>query len=344
MTDLPPKHLLRARRGLGRVTLSDVANVAGVSQMTASRALNKPHMVSPALVERVKAAVLETGYVTNMLASGLASTQSYFIAVVVPSIASLIYLEFLQTLRAELSSAGYQVILGESDYAKPQDPGLIEALIGRRPDAIVIVGTVQSEQVRAQLAASGIPVVETWDLSAQPLQMLVGFSQHAVGCAAAEYLVGKGYRRLALIGADDQRAAVRTEGFMATIRKLDAAMHVPSKVIPAPSTMGAGRQALAQLLAEYGELDAIFCTSDMVALGVLTEAKARGLKVPQQLAVMGYGDLNFAADTDPPLSTVRADGRAIAVSTAQLILAHLQGRATGTTVDVGFSIVHRGSA
>ncbi|MFF7710319.1 substrate-binding domain-containing protein [Pseudomonas sp. NPDC007930] len=345
MSDTPTtRPAPRVRRSRGGVTLSDVAREAGVALMTASRALNKPHMVSAELVERVKAAVVKTGYVANLLASGLASAQSFFVAVLVPNIASLMYLEFLQTLRSELAQAGYQVILGENDYDDAQEAALIETLVARRPDAIVLVGTARTELGRQRLAASGIPVVETWDLCAQPVGMLVGFSQAGVGRAVAGYLLDRGYRRLALINADDPRAAQRAEGFRAAVGERFPGASLPAQVIKAPSSLGAGRQALGALLDQHPGLQAVFCTSDMVALGALTEARARGIQVPEQLAIIGYGDLNFAADTEPSLTTVRADGRAIALGAAQLVVRHCRGERDCAPVNVGFEIIRRASA
>ena len=334
----------RVRKGSGRVTLADVARAAGVAHMTASRALNSPEIVNAEMVERVRLAVIETGYVPNLLAGALASARSLLVAVIVPSIASTIYLEFVQSLRGALASKGYQVILGESDYEHQLEPALLDALIARRPDAIVIVGAVRSKEGRKRLLASAIPVIETWDTPAQPLDMVVGFSQPAVGRAAAEFLLGEGRRHVAIISADDDRAAMRAKGFLEAVKERDVSARVESVLIAAPSTLGEGRRALADLLSRPTPPDAVFCTSDMVALGVLTEARSRGISVPEELAVMGYGDMNFAPDTDPPLTTIRADGRVIGQEAARLIFERALQEVVECVVDVGFSIVRRASA
>lgn len=334
----------RTRKSSGRVTLADVARVAGVAHMTASRALNAPDTVNREMVERVRQAVIETGYVPNLLAGALASARSLLVAVIVPSIASTIYLEFVQSLRGALASKGYQVILGESDYEHQLEPSLLDALIARRPDAIVTVGAVRSQEGRERLLASGIPVIETWDMPAQPVDMLVGFSQPEVGRAAAEYLLGKGRQHVAIISANDDRAAMRAQGFIEAVRERDGFSAVESVLIPAPSTLGGGRRALTELLSRPQPPDAVFCTSDMVALGVLTEAKSRGMRVPEDLAVMGYGDMNFAPDTDPPLTTIRADGKIIGQETARLIFERAARDVAGRIVDVGFAVVRRASA
>ena len=334
----------RVRRGSGRITLADVARVAGVAPMTASRALNAPDTVNAEMVERVRRAVLDTGYVPNLLAGALASARSLLVAVIVPSIASTLYLEFLQALRSALASKNYQVILGESDYAHQDEPALLNALIARRPEAIVNVGTIRSPEGRLQLTAAQIPVIETWDMTSEPIDMLVGFSQVGVGRAAADFLITEGRRHPAIISASDERAAMRAEGFLSEINERTAT-DAPAVYIPAPSTLGAGRRAFVKLLAENPLTDSVFCSSDIIALGVLIEAKSRGLHIPADIAVIGFGDHNFAADTDPPLTTIRADGKIIGREAARLILERAaQIPCLEPIVDVGFSIVRRQSA
>ncbi len=332
------------RRGSGTITLADVAKLAGVSAITASRALNTPDRVSPLTLTRVREAVERTGYVPNMLAGGLASSRSRLIAALVPSVAGPVYLDTVQALTDTLAEAGYQVILGQSGFSTAREAALLDAIIGRRPDGIVLIGVTHSAPARRRLLASGIPVVETWDLTPTPLDMLVGFSHEKAGAAAAEYLLGKGRQRLALVSADDDRARVRQQAFTDAAHRLGA-REVKAAVVPAPSTLSRGRAGLAQLLGLRAKFDAVFCSSDMLALGVLTEASSRGIAVPAQLAVMGFGDLAFAADTFPALTTVRVDGAAIGRQAAQFIIERAAGRLPeARIVDLGFSIVARSSA
>jgi LacI family gluconate utilization system Gnt-I transcriptional repressor len=338
----------RARRGGGGITLGDVARIAGVSPITASRALNTPEQVAPETLARVREAVARTGYVPNRLAGGLASARSRLVAAVVPTIAGPVFMEMVQSLTAALAESGYQLMLGQSGYTESREDALLEAIIGRRPDGIVLTGIMHSAEGRRRLLASGIPVVETWDLTPTPIDMLVGFSHVDAAAAVARHLHGKGRRRLALISADDERAQRRNRGFADEAVRLglaaDAAA-VPVELVPAPTTLGSGRAGLARLLERAPEVDAVFCSSDMLALGVLTEAAARGIAVPQRLAVVGFGDLAFAADTEPALSTVRIDGTAIGRRAARFIVDRAEDRAVGEkVVDLGFRVVERASS
>jgi LacI family gluconate utilization system Gnt-I transcriptional repressor len=337
----------RSRRGSGAVTLHDVAKLAGVAPITASRALNTPEQVSEDVRRKVADAVARTGYVPNLLAGGLASRRSRLVAAVVPTISGPVFLETVQSLTAALAERGYQMMLGQAGYRGTREDALLEAIIGRRPDGIVLTGILHSPEGRRRLMASGIPVVETWDLTPTPIDMLVGFSHVEVGRAVAAYLHGKGRRRLAVVGGDDERAQRRLGAFQQAVQALGQA-EVPAVVVPAPTTLKSGREALGRLwdgAGAGGPPDAVFCSSDLLALGVLTEAQARGIAVPGQLAIVGFGDLEFAADLHPALTSVRINGSAIGEQAARFIVDRAEGRTVDSrVVDIGFSIVERASS
>ena len=339
-----PARERRTRRGTGSITLADVAKLAGVSAITASRALNTPDRVSPDTLQRVREAVERTGYVPNMLAGGLASTRSRLVAAVVPTIAGPVFLETIQALTDALAESGYQLMLGQSGYANSREDALLGAIIGRRPDGIVLTGIMHSAEGRRRLLAAGIPVVETWDLTPTPIDMLVGFSHEKVGAAVAEYLYEHGRRRLAIVTADDPRAGLRRGSFVEAAGRRGAA-EVPTCVVPAPSTLGHGRAGLADLLGREPDVDAVFCSSDILALGAITEAQAQGIPVPGRVAIFGFGDFGFAADTHPGLTTVRIDGTAIGRQAARFIIDRAEGRPVADrVVDIGFTIIQRASA
>lgn len=339
----------RARRGAGGVTLHEVARLAGVSPITASRAVNTPDQVAEATLARVRAAVEKTGYVPNMLAGGLASSRTRLIAGVVPTIVGPVFQEMIEALTETLAASAYQLMLGQSGYAGSREDDLLDAIIGRRPDGIVLTGIVHSASGRRRLEASGIPVVETWDLTENPIGSVVGFSHERTGAAVAEHLIKRGRRRLAVLTGDDPRALRRKAGFVATARAcglaLDDVDGVPTGIVRAPTTAGSGRTGLIDLLARHPAIDAIFCSSDLLALGVLIEAQARGIAVPESLAVVGFGDLALTRDFQPALSTVRVDGTAIGRLAARLLVDRIEGREAATrVVDVGFSVVHRSTS
>jgi LacI family transcriptional regulator, gluconate utilization system Gnt-I transcriptional repressor len=341
MTDKEPSK--RSRRSSGAITLSDVAMLAGVAPITASRAINTPNQVSPDVLRKVQEAVQRTGYVPNRMAGGLASSRSKLIAAVVPSTVVSVFMETIESLNGSLFDAGYQLMLGQSGYSAEREELLLEAIIGRRPDGIFLTGILPPGKARTRLLASGIPVVETWDLTPTPIDMLIGFSHSDIGREVAQFLMQKGYRQFAIVRAEDERADRRTVAFQdaLTSRGFTAALEIN---VGASRSLKSGREAMARILKERPQVEAVFCSSDLLALGVMTEARARHISVPNDIAVMGFGDVPFVADMVPALTTVRINGGLIGTQAAGFLIDRAEGRPVEPRiVDVGFSIVERES-
>ena len=324
------------------MTLKDVAKLAGVSPITVSRVLNRPGMVTPDTRDLVRQVIDRTGYVPNLLAGGLASRKTRFVAAVVPAISNQVFSESIQALTDRMWESGYQVLLGTTGYPTSREENLLAAILSRRPDGIFLTGISHSVESHRRLAAARIPVVEAWDLTPTPVDMLVGFSHEKVGQAVAEYLVGRGHRQFGVISADDTRAEVRRLAYLSALGKLGIA-DVSTVLVPAPSNFRLGREGLARLLEREPLPRAVFCSSDTLAHGILTEAQARGLSVPGDLAIVGFGDLDFAAHTFPPLSTVRIDRPAIGRIAAEALLARIESRPVERIVDIGFHVMERGT-
>jgi len=337
-TEVNPK---RARRSSGAITLRDVAKLAGVAPITASRALNTPAQVSAEVRQKVLDAVLRTGYVPNRMAGGLASSRSRLIAAIVPSTVMSVFMETIESLNHTLFDAGYQLMLGQSDYSAAHEELLLEAVIGRRPDGIFLTGILPPGRARTRLLASGIPVLETWDLTPTPIDMLIGFSHLDIGRAVATFLMDKGRRRFALIRAEDERAGRRATAFAEAVTQRGLANALVMNVGDARSLKG-GREAMARVLSEAPDTDAVFCSSDLLALGAMTEARARGISIPERIAILGFGDVPFLADMVPSLSTVRINGADMGRQGARFLIERAEGRSVSPSiVDVGFTIVER---
>lgn len=323
------------------VTLSDVARVAGLAPMTVSRALNKPELVRPETVERVRQAVELTGYIPNLLAGGLASKRSRLVAAIVPQLFNSMFAETVQALGDRLAASGYHLLLSISEYSRDREAQLVSALLSRRPDGIVLTGINHAPETRKLLMSAAIPVVETWDLTPTPIDMLVGFSHEKIGEAIGRHLYAKGYRRFGLVWADDERAAIRRKGLESVLAE-HGISDVPAAIVGLPTTFEMGRQGLANLLDSGRPFDVVVCSSDALAQGALTEANARGIAVPRSLGIMGFGDLDFSAHTLPALSSIHIDKHAIGVKAAEALIARIEGREMDERIiDVGFSLVER---
>jgi LacI family transcriptional regulator, gluconate utilization system Gnt-I transcriptional repressor len=327
------------------VTLKDVARLAGVSPITASRALTRPDLLTAETRERVLRAVEQIGYVPNALAGGLTSRRTRLVAVTVPTMAHSLFSEMAECLIDSLAAAGYETMLGISRYDARREEAWLAAILSRRPDGVALTGTEHTPRARRLLDAAGIPVVELWDYSASPLNCAVGFIQEEAGRAALKHLLQAGYRSPAILRADDARAARRAEGFRAAAE--DMGVPAVAEVVFSASQpqAGRGRTALRQLLADAPAADAVFCSSDALAQGVIAEAHAHAILIPAELGVIGFGDQALAADIVPSLSTVRIDGAEIGNRAASLLLDRISNRANATpaAVNVGFAVLGRES-
>src|SRR6202022_5127422 len=173
-------------------TLSAVAKLAGVSSITVSRVVRLPNLVAPRTRGRVEAAMRELGSVPNQLAGALASSRTNSVGVLVPTIANSIFADTVQGLSDELEPLGFAVILAQSRYDAAREDHMLAALLSRRPEALVMVGSPATEDGARLLRRAGIPIVETWDLPATPIDAVAGFDNYAAGVAGARHLTPHG--------------------------------------------------------------------------------------------------------------------------------------------------------
>ena len=331
------------------VKLSDVAAAAEVAPMTVSRVLNSPERVSAATAQRVRAAIERLGYVPNLVAGGLSSRRTRMVAAIVPTMAHPMFAELVQNFTDALRARGYEVMLSLSGYDEVSEAALVRAVLARRPDALLLTGATHDGPTRQMLADAAIPVVEVFDVARRPIDMLVGVDHAAAGAAVAAYFRAKGHERFAVFGASDARAQLRAASFAAAARRGGGTV-VAETVIPAPSTIGAGRAALRELVpallaaAAQGRRTALFCSSDVVAFGALVEAAAHGVAVPDALAVCGFGDFELSAASDPPFTTVSVEGARIGRHAAMFVLDRLDGAADARRVQVPFRVIERASS
>lgn len=350
---MPKKNHATSARSTHGVTIFDVAKLAGVAPITVSRVINQPNLVKENTRLKVLKVVEETGYVRNQIAGSLASNRTRLVSVIVPMLTNPIFSDTFQAIAAKLARANYQVLLGISGYNAAQEQELLEVILSRRPDGIILTGTLHTDLSRKRLKATGIPVVETWDMTDDPIDMLVGFSHETIGQRVAQHLLSQGYREFALIEVDDPRGMRRSESFIRYLAQQGFAP-VDRQTFHGLPTLEQGRHGMIHLLHRLAPLthsaDAraplmIVCTSDTLAHGVLTEAASRGIHIPAQAAVLGFGDMNFAAHTFPSLSTVKIDGNHIGQQAATALLERLKNPtgAVRVAMDVGFTLVDRES-
>lgn len=316
----------------GKVKMSDIAASLGVSAMTVSRAFKGDGGINP----RTRAAILakadELGYVFDATAANLRQNRSGFVAVTVPSIENANFSATVRALSQGLLKKGIQILLANTEYDIDEEERLIAQLLRRNPEAVVLTGGQHTARTRAMLQNVAIPVVEIWDTPEKPIGHVVGFSNRTSVKALVDHMVKSGRRRLAFLGGEtdaDQRGIQRRAGFIEAMENhgLEARRLVPAGSAPVGMTEGAA--GLDLLLDHYPDTDGLLCVSDLVAFGVLAQCARRGVRVPEDLAVSGYGNYEIGRVCEPPLTTIDVYAGRIGARTADLVMELLDASEQG---------------
>ncbi|GHB16467.1 LacI family DNA-binding transcriptional regulator [Salinicola rhizosphaerae] len=332
------------RRSSGRVTLQHIADSVGVTKITVSRALREPHLVSEDLRLRIEEAAAALGYIPNRQAGALASGRSQSVALLIPSLSNAVFSEIQRGIEEGLSAAGYQVLIGHTGYSLLEEERLIDTYLSYGVDAMILPGTRHTDQARRLLTRSGIPLVETLELTDTPLDINVGLDQSAAAVALTEAFLERGYRRIGFMGARlDHRAQLRLAGWKRRMKQAGLSCE-RCLTTPRPSSYRLGGDMLASMLERWADLDGVFCNNDDLAAGALFECQRRHLDVPGQLGLAGFNGLDITEATTPTLATVVTPRRRIGDLIARKLQARLQGAPlVPCREDVGFEVVCRGS-
>jgi LacI family gluconate utilization system Gnt-I transcriptional repressor len=315
-------------------TMADVARLAGVTSMTVSRALRQGSSVSEDTRQRILAAAETLGYVPDGAAAALKAGRTGFVAVVIPTLNNSNFAETVQGITDGLAASRRQVLLGYTNYEAEEEERIIESLLVRRPEAIVVTGGEHSSRARRLLANAGIPVIEMWDLPYEPIDRAVGFSNFEAGRLLADHLLSRGYRRIAFAGGtapSDSRGKQRRQGYEAAMQMAGLPPRVLAYGTP-PITIRQGAGAVAALMAQWPDLDAVICVSDLLAFGLIMECQRRRIAVPGQWAVAGFGNYDLSECVTPALTTIDVQARSIGSRVAEVVLdaiaENLEGPAT----------------
>ena len=336
----------RRPRATGRVTLGDVAAAAGVSPITVSRALRGERSVAAELVERVRAAAQQLGYVPDPAARALASSRSSHVVVLIPLLSNTVFVDLLEAVHRCLLPAGFQTLIGVTHYDPLEEEQLLNSYMAHRPAGLIVTGFDRTEASRRLIAASQVPCVHVMETSTAEGVHSVGFSQAEAGHALTAHLLARGRRRIAFVATQlDPRVMQRAEGYRRCLR--EAGLYDPKLELltPGRSSLARGGQLFEQVLKAHSDIDAIFFCNDDLAQGGLLAALRLGVAVPGRVAVAGFNDLNGSDQMLPPLTTVHTPRTEIGEEAARMLLSLMRREpVTQTSVDVGYQLIVRGSS
>lgn len=305
-----------------RATLRDVANLAGVSEISVSRVMRDAPNISNALRERVMSAANALSYTPNRLAGALKNQSSNQVAVVLPSMSHSVFSSVLDGIESVLNDHGLHAVLGVSDYEPEREIKVVRELLAWSPMGVILTGLHQDPAIAGMIAQLDIPVVQIMDIEGDPLGSAVGISHSQAAIAAADFLHGKGYRRVGYIGAwreKPDRSRARRVAFEARLSELGAPL-VGSYISDQKSSATVGSEATAKLYAAHPELDCVFYANDDLALGGMFHAMRSGIDVPGDLGLMGFNGIDIGKATPLRLSGIETPRYEMGQEAARLLL------------------------
>jgi len=303
-------------------TLQDVAEYAGVSTATVSRSLNQPDKVKPDVYVTIMQAIRALGYVPHGAARALASRKTKTVGAVVPTIDNAIFAEAIQHLQAELSQAGYTLLLANSSYCLEEEHREVSVLLSRGIDGLVLVGEEHHPDVFEAIERRALPYVNLWIYNPESRYSCIGFDHQRAGLQIAEHLLALGHQHFAAISAIrlyNDRATQRLAGIRNGV--LAQGIEWPdAQIFECRYSVEQGRLALHNLLERFPQTTAVVCGNDILALGALWAARERQIAVPEQLSITGFDNLEIIHALSPALTTVNAPSRRMGYYAADYLL------------------------
>lgn len=335
-----------AKRDPNQVRMEDVARIAGVSLITVSRALRNPDQVANDTRIKVLAAVEKTGYIPNLVAGGLASQRTNVVGAIIPTITNSIFADTINGMSDIFNENGMHLLLGTSGYSLKREGELIEAMLAQRASALILTGATHSRRSKMVLNKARIPIVETWTVDRDPVDLRVGFSNFDASYAMMRHLHQCGYTKIGFVSAPikaNDRAEARLMAYRHAVRDLGLVGRRQYER-EASFSFRHGATVFADLIENEPHLEAVYFANDILAIGALLESQRRAIRVPEDIAIAGFDDVDLAREINPGLSTVRLPRYEIGRTAAALIIKRLnESQPTQDIVDLGFEVVQRGT-
>ncbi|MEM8652688.1 MAG: LacI family DNA-binding transcriptional regulator [Pseudomonadota bacterium] len=312
----------------GYVSLTEVAEAAGVSKMTASRVLRNANGFSEETRNKVMREVERLGYVPDRIAAAFGSEQtSTIVGVSVPYLSSSIFGAVLDSMNGALAKFGYQTMIGAHENSPETEETWIKNILSWRPAGLILSGHSHTGATRELLKAQGIPVVEIWNLNTSPIDMSVGFNHYDCGHEMGEFVLSKGHTNIGYVGADAQApglGALRRKGFASALKSAGL-QFASEEILIDRSGFYAGYYGTENILNRVGSLDAIYYQDDVMAIGGFFYCQSRGMRIPDDIGIAGWGSMEAASVLPQRLTTTVVSTQALGKSAADTLIARIRG-------------------
>ncbi|AJE45087.1 LacI family transcriptional regulator [Celeribacter indicus] len=315
------------------MTLRDVSEASGVSEMTVSRVLRNRGDVSEATRTKVLEAARELGYVPNKIAGALASSRVNLVAVIIPSMSNMVFPEVMTGITEILDETELQPVVGVTHYKPEREEAVLYQMLSWRPSGVIIAGLEHTEAAKAMLGAAGIPIVEIMDTDGEPVDSAVGISHRRAGRKMAREIIDSGYRRIGFLGTKmplDHRARKRFEGFTEVLAKAGLEI-VDSEFYSGGSALAKGREMTEAILKRNEEepLDFLYYSNDMIAAGGLLYCLDKGIDVPGEIGLAGFNRIEFIDGLPRRLATMDSCRIEIGRAAARIIAQRVENPQEG---------------
>jgi LacI family transcriptional regulator len=339
----PNKHL--AFKRAKSIRLSDIAREARVSTTTASRVFSTPEKVRPEIILRVQAVAEKLGYLPNSAARALRSRRTRMVGAIIPTLNHAIYAKEVESLNNRLRHSGYSLVITTSDYRLDSELEQARILLERGIEALVLVGDEHDPKLYRLVADQEVPYINTYVYKPEQRHACVGFDNRLAGRKLANHLIDLGHRTIGMIGGisyHNDRARERILGVREAL--LENGLELPDQLFTEkPYDIASGREALRYILAATRRPTAIVCGSDVLAFGALAECQAIGLRVPDQLSIIGFDNLEFASHLTPPLTTIEVPAEKMGERAADFLVRQLAGDRQLEFIELEANLILRGT-
>lgn len=329
---------------MGVPSLAEVAQLAGVSAATVSRAFNAPHLLKPATLRRVSAAAEKLKYFPDGLARSLRSKRSMVIGAVMPSLRHAYFATTVEGLQVAISKQGYTLLLATSNFDQQTELAAVRSMIRQGIDGIVLVGMQHHPELLPLLQERAKPFMITW--SYDQVLPSVGFDHHRAGVAIASHLLDLGHRDFVAVMAFltvSDRERDRLAGIEQALALRGITLSADRVIYAAGSGLQDGRNAVRAALLRFPSATAVICANDLLAAGALIECSAQDIRVPRDISITGYGDLEIAAAMNPSITTMRTRADDMGRIAAECLIARLAEQNVSDHVELATELIVRGS-
>lgn len=321
-----------------RPTLQDIANHLGITKMTVSRYLRNPNAVAKETGIKIAQAIEQFGYIPNRTPDMLSNAKSRAIGVLVPSLTNQVFADVIRGIEQITDQAGYQTMLAHYGYSEQKEEQRIESLLSYHIDGIILSENHHSPRTLKMLEVANIPVIEIMDSSEIGIQQAVGFDNFSAAMAMVETMISRGSKQIVYFGARmDKRSQLKMQGYIHAMQKNGLTPHSITTEEHSSFTLGA--KQLQQALAQYPNIDGIFCTNDDLAIGALFECQRLGINVPKQIKIAGFHGHDVGQSLTPQLASVITPRLDIGRIAASELLDRLNGIPKNSSIiNLGYKI------